>query len=73
MPAPTVMLPASELAVTAWLVSIVTPSEVKLSDCFTPAVTPDWAKRGSAHLFHSTILQADDGCDFDFMTREGKG
>ena len=37
------------------------------------AVTPDWAKRGYAHLFHSTILQADDGCDFDFMTREGKG
>lgn len=38
-----------------------------------PAVTPDWAKRGYAHLFHTTITQADEGCDFDFMTGEGKG
>jgi dihydroxy-acid dehydratase len=38
-----------------------------------PAKTPDWAKRGYAHLFHTTILQADDGCDFDFMTAKGKG
>ncbi len=35
--------------------------------------TPDWAKRGYAHLFHQTIMQADEGCDFDFMTGEGKG
>jgi len=34
--------------------------------------TPDWARRGYAHLFHETILQADDGCDFDFMTGRGK-
>jgi dihydroxy-acid dehydratase len=33
---------------------------------------PDWAKRGYAHLFHETITQADEGCDFDFMRREGK-
>ena len=32
----------------------------------------DWAKRGYAHLFHETILQADEGCDFDFMRAEGK-
>src|SRR6187402_659028 len=32
-----------------------------------PATTPDWAKRGYAHLFNETILQADEGCDFDFM------
>ncbi|MGV3635242.1 MAG: IlvD/Edd family dehydratase, partial [Pseudorhodoplanes sp.] len=32
-----------------------------------PIVTPDWAKRGYAHLFNQTILQADEGCDFDFM------
>jgi len=32
---------------------------------------PDWAKRGYAHLFNETILQADEGCDFDFM--RGKG
>ena len=34
--------------------------------------TPDWAKRGYAHLFNETILQADEGCDFDFMRKEGK-
>jgi dihydroxy-acid dehydratase len=38
-----------------------------------PAVTPQWAERGYAHLFYETILQADDGCDFDFMRRKGKG
>ena len=38
-----------------------------------PAATPDWAKRGYAHLFNETILQADEGCDFDFMRGEGKG
>jgi dihydroxy-acid dehydratase len=37
-----------------------------------PAVTPDWAKRGYAHLFNETILQADEGCDFDFMRGTGK-
>jgi dihydroxy-acid dehydratase len=39
----------------------------------TPAATPEWAERGYAHLFHETILQADAGCDFDFMRRKGKG
>jgi len=34
--------------------------------------TPDWAKRGYAHLFNETILQADEGCDFDFMRGKGK-
>jgi dihydroxy-acid dehydratase len=37
-----------------------------------PATTPDWAKRGYAHLFNETILQADEGCDFDFMRGSGK-
>ena len=32
-----------------------------------PATTPEWARRGYAHLFNQTILQADEGCDFDFM------
>ena len=36
------------------------------------AVTPDWARRGYAHLFNETILQADEGCDFDFMRGQGK-
>jgi dihydroxy-acid dehydratase len=38
-----------------------------------PATTPDWARRGYAHLFNETILQADEGCDFDFMRGQGKG
>jgi dihydroxy-acid dehydratase len=33
----------------------------------------EWAKRGYAHLFNETILQADEGCDFDFMRAQGKG
>jgi dihydroxy-acid dehydratase len=37
-----------------------------------PVATPDWARRGYAHLFNETILQADEGCDFDFMRRQGK-
>jgi dihydroxyacid dehydratase/phosphogluconate dehydratase len=37
-----------------------------------PAATPDWARRGYAHLFNETILQADEGCDFDFMRVQGK-
>jgi dihydroxy-acid dehydratase len=28
---------------------------------------PDWARRGYARLFHDSVLQADEGCDFDFM------
>ena len=38
-----------------------------------PTATPEWARRGYAHLFNETILQADEGCDFDFMTGKGKG
>ena len=38
-----------------------------------PAGTPAWAKRGYAYLFNETILQADEGCDFDFMRGQGKG
>jgi dihydroxy-acid dehydratase len=38
-----------------------------------PPVTPEWAARGYAHLFNETILQADEGCDFDFMRAKGKG
>jgi dihydroxy-acid dehydratase len=39
----------------------------------SPTATPEWAKRGYAHLFNETILQADEGCDFDFMRAKGKG
>jgi len=45
----------------------------KRQAALTPATTPDWAKRGYAHLFNETILQADEGCDFDFMRGQGKG
>jgi dihydroxy-acid dehydratase len=38
-----------------------------------PPATPEWAARGYAHLFNETILQADEGCDFDFMRAKGKG
>jgi dihydroxy-acid dehydratase len=38
-----------------------------------PQGAPEWASRGYAHLFNETILQADEGCDFDFLRREGKG
>jgi dihydroxy-acid dehydratase len=45
----------------------------KRQAALAPATTPGWAKRGYAHLFHETILQADEGCDFDFMTEKGTG
>jgi dihydroxy-acid dehydratase len=34
---------------------------------------PEGSHRGYAWLFNETILQADEGCDFDFLRREGKG
>jgi dihydroxy-acid dehydratase len=37
-----------------------------------PPATQEWAKRGYAWLFNETILQADEGCDFDFMQNDGK-
>ena len=37
-----------------------------------PAAAPDEARRGYAWLFNETIMQADEGCDFDFMQRTGK-
>jgi dihydroxy-acid dehydratase len=36
-----------------------------------PAAAPEEVKRGYAWLFDKTILQADEGCDFDFMQRTG--
>jgi dihydroxy-acid dehydratase len=33
------------------------------------APVPDWARRGYGKLFRDTVLQADEGCDFDFMQR----
>ncbi len=45
----------------------------KRQSALKPAATPEWAQRGYAHLFNETILQADEGCDFDFMRAKGKG
>lgn len=44
----------------------------KRQAAFPKLSTPEWAQRGYAHLFYETITQADDGCDFDFMRRDGK-
>jgi dihydroxy-acid dehydratase len=53
---------------------LVDEAELKKRRAAQPkAATPDWARRGYAHLFNETILQADEGCDFDFMTGKGKG
>jgi dihydroxy-acid dehydratase len=38
-----------------------------------PSVAPPWAGRGYARLFNEAVLQADEGCDFDFMRAKGKG
>jgi dihydroxy-acid dehydratase len=42
-----------------------------------PVQRPDWARRGYAHLFYGSVLQADEGCDFDFLraapSGEGEG
>ena len=46
---------------------LVEPRSAKTPGGAGPVATPDWAKRGYAHLFNETILQADEGCDFDFM------
>ncbi|GJE42399.1 IlvD/Edd family dehydratase [Methylobacterium soli] len=32
-----------------------------------PTPRPVWAERGYARLFHDTVLQADEGCDFAFL------
>ncbi|WP_213736520.1 IlvD/Edd family dehydratase [Bradyrhizobium sp. dw_411] len=53
---------------------LVDAAELEKRRAALPArTTPDWAKRGYAHLFNETILQADEGCDFDFMRGKGKG
>src|SRR5262245_37639768 len=53
---------------------VVEPAELeRRRAALKPAVTPEATKRGYAWLFNETILQADEGCDFDFMQRTGKG
>jgi dihydroxy-acid dehydratase len=38
-----------------------------------PMATPPSASRGYGYLFNEAVLQADEGCDFDFMRAKGKG
>ena len=38
-----------------------------------PVAEPEWAERGYARLLYQTVLQADEGCDFDFMRGNFKG
>ena len=52
---------------------LVKPSDLeKRRAALKPTVAPEWARRGYAYLFNQTILQADEGCDFDFMRGTGK-
>ena len=38
-----------------------------------PAIErPEWAQRGYARLYHDSVTQADEGCDFDFMMPPGR-
>ena len=51
---------------------LVDPAELERRQAAMPiAARPAWAERGYARLFHDTITQADQGCDFAFMRREG--
>ena len=51
---------------------LVEAAELEKRRAALPARTaPEWAQRGYAHLFNETILQADEGCDFDFMRANG--
>ena len=36
---------------------------------WTPSAAPRGAERGYARLFQETVLQADEGCDFDFLRK----
>jgi dihydroxy-acid dehydratase len=39
------------------------------ADALPPRERPAWAERGYSRLFHDSVMQADQGCDFDFMVR----
>jgi len=47
---------------------LVDDAEMARRQAALPApVPPEWTRRGYARLFYKSILQADEGCDFDFM------
>jgi len=50
---------------------LVSEDELKArASALQPSVHPDWdSSRGYAKLFLASVLQADEGCDFDFLTK----
>ena len=47
---------------------LVEPAEMDRRQAALPVVPPPaWTRRGYARLFYKSILQADQGCDFDFL------
>jgi len=47
---------------------LIDDAEMKRRHAALPTpVPPEWTRRGYARLFYKSILQADEGCDFDFM------
>jgi dihydroxy-acid dehydratase len=53
---------------------LVTDEELKArANALGPSLHPEWdASRGYAKLFLSSVLQADEGCDFDFMVKRSR-
>jgi dihydroxy-acid dehydratase len=51
---------------------LVDDAELSRRRAALPATASARPPRGYAQLFHDTILQADDGCDFDFLTASGR-
>jgi dihydroxy-acid dehydratase len=51
---------------------LIPPEEIaRRLDAWNTAAKRRTPIRGYARLFHDHILQADQGCDFDFLLREG--
>ncbi|HEY0330758.1 MAG TPA: IlvD/Edd family dehydratase [Rhodopseudomonas sp.] len=50
---------------------LVDDAELARRRAVLPAAAQPAPPRGYARLFHDTILQADQGCDFDFLTGQG--
>ena len=52
---------------------LIDPAELERRHAlFRPPPPPPGAERGYAGLFHRTVLEADEGCDFDFLVPKPK-
>ena len=52
---------------------VVDEAELARRAAALPAIVrPEWAQRGYARLYHDSVTQADEGCDFDFMMPPGR-